>query len=534
MAGVVVRPVRQAARILVGENTALAAAQAALARAAAEEVVGLADEIRGFSGPFTVGDEVVEATASATGRVVAVSGAYTTSGVTGRTLFSASLTLDAPATATVTDAAHTLTYVNGVAAWPFLTAKLSGGNITNLVVKDASTSAVLVAGTDYIFDARTGAVGLAAAGSPRNVLVSYTTSKERYDLIYVDPFYAAPNVVKGVERTRDAAEVLPNIGTKMPGQTLIDMRLALYNARVTANSVELVKVWNIRHGIAREYERQFEADCRRNREAIRPLLNALEKGDDTTWSAMGDSITAMQSAVPSATEPDGPLRDVAKASGTDNTYLREGIIGTDLIDAVPGGFSNGGAETIHTRFGRTWELLLAASVRYTGAISYRNYSIAGTSADDAPLGMTNPTRLAAWAEDGSDCGIIATGMNDIPAVSGAGGETQFFNRIRSMIDAAYEGGKKGVIVWACSRPRGVAATDAHWLRVNRALRRAAETPGAGGRTAAFIDVSMIYYGEGAGSMGIALGDLCLANGFNHPGILQHYLEGLFGIRTIFG
>jgi hypothetical protein len=534
MPDVVVQPVSQPVIFQLGENTALAAQKATEAAASADEAAGYVDEILGFAGRYTIGDEVVDATAAATGRAVTVSGAYTTTGVNGRTPFSETVTLDAPATSTVTDAAHTLTYVNGIAAWPFLSTKLEGGNVTNLVVKDASTSAVLVAGTDYIADLRTGALGRATAGSPRNVLVSYTTSDERYDLIYVDPFYANVDVVKGTERTRDAAEVLPNIGTKMVGQTAIDMRLPLFNARVTASGVELVKLWNIRHGIAREYERQFEADRRRNQEAIRPLLNALEKGDDTIWSAMGDSITALQSAVPSATVPNGPLRDVAKASGTDNTYLREGIIGSDLVDAVPGGFNNGGVENIHTRFGRTWELLTAASVRYSGAIDYRNYSIAGTSADDAELGMTNPTRLAAWAGDGSDCGIIATGMNDIPAVSTAGGETQFFNRVRLMIDEAYEGGKKGVIVWGCSRPRGVAATDTNWLRVNRALRRAAETPGYGGRTAAFIDVSMIYYGEGAGSMGIALGDLCLANGFNHPGILQHKIEGEFGIRALFG
>ena len=451
-----------------------------------------------------------------------------------RKLFSGTIPIERPSISTVTDAPYTLSYVNGVAAWPFLPTKMPSGNLTTITVKDASTGAVLVEGADYVVDRRFGAFARATAGSARNVLISYATSQERYDLIYVDPEYLAVNVVKGGVGVRDAAERMPDSGTKN-GAPAIDMRLPLYYARVTFSSVELIKVWNLRDGIAREFEAQFHADQRRNRAALFPLLSALNKGANVVWSAMGDSITALQSQAPDRLAPNGPYRDRATASGTESTYLREGIINGALIDAIRSDYDNGDAAgATHTRFGRTWDLVTAATTRYSGTQSYRNYSIAGTNADDSNLGMTNPQRLAAWANDGSDVGVIATGMNDIPVLANAGGETQFFNRVRQMIDAAYSGGKKGVIVWGCSRPQSAAATDADWLKINRVLRRAAETPGVNGRTAAFIDLTMIEYGFGAGTLGVARADLCLANGYNHPGIRQHAIEGEIGRKLIFG
>lgn len=450
-----------------------------------------------------------------------------------RISFKGMVPIERPSISTVTDAPYSLSYVNGVAAWPFMPAKMPSGNLTTITVKDASTSAVLAEGIDYIVDRRFGAFARATAGNARNVLISYATSQERYDLIYVDPEFAAVNVVKGATSIRDAAERMPNAGTKVGGSTLIDMRLPLYYARVTFSSIDLIKVWNLRDGIAREFEAQFHADQRRNRAALLPLLSALDKGANTIWSAMGDSITAIQSQVPDRLTPNGPYRDRATATGTLNTYLREGIIGNDLVDAVPHTFENSdGAGAVHTRFGRTWDLVTDAANRFAGTPTYRNYSIAGTSSDDAPLGMTNPERLAVWANDGADGHIIATGMNDTAAVMGSPG--LFFNRIRQMIDAAYAGGSKGVIVWGCTRPQASAASDTVWLKVNRILRRAAETPGFGGRTAAFIDLSMIYYSYGAGTMGVAATDLTIANGFNHPGIRQHAIEGEFGRKLIFG
>lgn len=524
---IVIRPVTQPVEIKLGENTGEAARQAARARAAADEAMQAGTGL-------TTADEIETVTAGANDLAVSVSQGIIRRFGVDPVSFSGNVTLEAPATATVTDAPATLTYVNGVAAWPFLTAKLAHGNVTGLVVKDVTTEAVLTAGTDYVADLRFGALGLASSGSPRDVLVSYVGSAERYDLIYVDPEFASVGVVTGEEGIRDASERMPSTGTVPSGATLIDMRLPLYHARVTASSVDLVPVWNVRAGIARELERQVETDLRRNQEAIAPFLAALRNGQATTWSAMGDSITALQSDVPSTTVPNGAFRDRATASGTPNTYLREGVISSDLIDAIPSNFSNG-TGTNHTRFGRVWELLTEASSRYDGAITYRNYSIAGTNSDDSEFGMTNPTRLAAWAEDGSDLGIIATGMNDTDINDfTTGNPTVFFNRVRSMIEAKYAAGAKGVIVWGCSRPQTGAMSTALWLRINRVLRFAAQTPVASGRTAAFIDPVIISYGVGIGSLGLAEADLCLANGYNHPGIRQHAIEGLLGRRVIFG
>lgn len=521
MAGVTVRPVDRTVVIRSGENTAEAARQAELARIAADRAAA--------AGQVTVADEVTMADASVTGMTVTIGNGVLTRFGSAPVPFTGSISLAPPATVTVVDAPYQLTFVNGRVGWPFMTARLPHANITGLVVKDAGSGALLAAGVDYIADLRFGALARASAGAARNVLVSYTASPERYDLIYLDPEFAAIGVVRGQPGVRDAAERLPTIGTKPGSDSLIDIRIGLFLARVTATSVSLVKVWNIRDGVAREFETQASVDRRRNRAAIRPLLDALERGQPTAWSAMGDSITALQSQQPSRTAPNGPYRDVATASGTESTYLREGIIDGALIDAVRSNYDNGDAAgATHTRFGRTWSLVGEAAQRGAGAVSYRNYSIAGTNSDDSTLGMTNPERLAAWATDGAECGIIATGMNDMDM-----GSTLFFNRIRRMIDAKYAAGALGVIVWGCSRPQAGAAPLAEWLRINRILRRAAETPGWGGRTAAFIDPMLVSHGPGVGALGLDPADLCLANGYNHPGIRQHEVEGGLGIRLIF-
>ncbi|NYD91450.1 hypothetical protein [Sphingomonas melonis] len=211
-------------------------------------------------------------------------------------------------------------------------------------------------------------------------------------------------------------------------------------------------------------------------------------------------------------------------------YLREGIIGTDLIDAIPDNYDNGDAAGAnHTRFGRVWELAGAASGTFGGAVRYLNYSIAGTNSDDSYLGMNDPQRRAAWANDGGDVGIILDGMNSRQV-----GVTLLFNRIRQLIDVKYAAGAKAVIVWGCSRPNDIGPDVENFLKVNRVLRQAAMTPGWGGRTAAFIDPTLVSYGDGAGTMGIVPHDYCLANGASHPGIRQHRVEGELGRKLIFG
>lgn len=478
--------------------------------------------------PLSSTDQIVSANATVVGRSVAI-----TDGVIARygdrVPFQGTIALAAPPIVTVSDAPYTISYFNGQRYWSYLLTRTPHGNLLGLVVKDAASGAVLVEGVDYIVDRKLGGFARAAAGPARNVLISYTSSQERYDLICVDPEFQSLYAVQGGTGVRDASERMPDTGTKN-GQALIPMRLPLFYARVTFATIELVKVWNIRDGIAREYEGQFLADQRRNRQAILPFMRKLEAGQSTIWSAIGDSTTAFQSEDPDRLLPNGPYRDKATSNGTTYRYLREGIIGNDLIDAIPSNFSNGDPnDATHTRFGRVWEVIATAATAFGGAVDYRNYSIAGTNSDDSSLGMNDPQRRAAWANDGADLGIILDGMNSREV-----GVTLLFNRIRELIDAKYAAGAKGVIVWGCARPNDIGADVANFVKVNRVLRQAAMTPGWGGRTAAFVDTSLISYGEGLGSMGIVAQDYCLANGASHPGIRQNRVEGDFGWKVIFG
>jgi len=517
MADIIVKTVGKAFVVERGDAEAEAARQAVRAQAAADRAEAASIGVRAF-------DEVVAATPIVAGRTVSI-GDGRIARYDGVVPFGGSVTLDATASHVIVDEPHTLTFVNGQGYWSYLPARLAYGNVTQITVTDVASGAVLAESVDYILDRKLGALALKSAGPDRAVRISYTGSEERYDLICCDPEFHVLYKVPGGVGIRDAAERIPTTGTKN-GQSSIPMRMPLFHARTAGDRVDLVKLWNIRDGIAREYEAQVAADLRRNREAIRPFLQMVEAGQGTVWSSNGDSISAIQSEEPSLTVPDGPYRDRATAAGATYGYLREGIIAPSLIDAVRDDYDHGdGAGPVHTHFGRMWELVAACA----GPVTYRNYSVAGTNSDDSPDGMTDPARLAAWAQDGSDLGIILDGMNSRNV-----GVTLLFNRIRQLIDAKYSGGAKGVIVWGCSRPNDIGSDVTDFLTVNRVLRQAAMTPGWGGRTAAFIDPTLVSYGAGMGSMGIVATDYCLANAASHPGIRQHRIEGDLGRRVIFG
>ena len=242
MPDIVLFPQTKTISISLGESASEAARQAGLATTAAATAQSLVNTL----GSVPTSDEVIAAAGSTNGLTVTVAGGVIERLGSANVAFAGSVVLDPVPTTNAVNVAYQLTYTNGVGGWTFCSAKLADANITNLVVKDAASGAALALGVDYVADLRFGALALFAAGAARNVLVSYTASQERYDLIYVDPEFLEINVVKGTAAVRDAGERIPNTGTKPTPQTLIDMRLQLFHAKVTAAGVALVKVWNLR------------------------------------------------------------------------------------------------------------------------------------------------------------------------------------------------------------------------------------------------------------------------------------------------
>lgn len=341
----------------------------------------------------------------------------------------------------------------------------------------------------------------------------------RYDQLYYDALAGTFGVVAGTPRVDDAPEFIPQ--TAGPG------RLPVFNVRVTNVGISIVPVWNILNGEDRSLAGWLEQERNRSRKCIRRVRGMIARGDPLHVLAIGDSITALQSNFPALGDPpNGPLRDRAAAAGTATTYLRDKI-GDDIVDNIPlytavqNGMADDGIGAQHTRVGVVWKLLdqLVEKAGYTlgaGSLRYSNFAIAGQvsgsvcTGDDLQTWGTN-----AVAED-ADLVIYAFGMNELndPAtLANAIGAIKAFR-------AEGEDGEPGaeVIVLAPPRPRTLSVPG--WIFTHACLELAAREAGA-----AFVPTLPLYDDRTIGAMGMTGGDVCVANGINHPGLLEFDILG---------
>jgi hypothetical protein len=435
-------------------------------------------------------DSIVSATATVAGNNVTVSGVLNRRGTAVQ--FSATATLAAATTGTVTGEAHTIAFVSNQAYANNVGRGQQARERQRLVRHREGRRHADRLGTDYLLGAEHGIITKVGAGT-RAVTVDYTWSKRRYDVIALNPETLTLVVTQGTERVRDAAEFIPTPALPALGTAIA---LPLFNCRVVSGLVEPVPVWDVFSGQRRALITELAEDRRRARSVLRKTLAKLRQAATLTICGHGDSITAVGNGGGFAT-PNGVNRDIA-TTGFLNTG---GAVGSDVIAAQPlFDFSDGGG-TIHTKLGWNWTLASELTAAYGSPITYKNFGVNGENSTDG-FGATwfNPVKAL-----NADLYVVAFGMNELATTA-----TEVY--VASIAAALVAQGSEVIVVGVPRTNSEFGLLDSDWLACNRRLRRAAEATGA-----AFCDLTALYSDENLGALGILRKDMCQTNLYNHPG-----------------
>ena len=424
----------------------------------------------------------------------------------------ASLTIAAATTGSVASEARTLaTALNNYVAFAYAPAvgRLSNANVSDLVVSRVSDGAILSPVSDYQVNGPLGAVMRANAGVDVPVTVSYSWANSRYSLVYLDANTLQLGVIDGVEKARFASEFAPERGSSS--------RIPLAYVRVVGGAMSVHPVWAVRSDyVHRDVADQWEADRVRNARSMRSTLGALRSGKPVVGIFYGDSIVAMQNAVPPVSSPNGAARDRATSSG--------GYISIPpLTDAIPVYDFGDGAGQVHTKWGYARAMVAEMERAYGRAISVQNLGLGGSRSDSSATNGLDPARLAALTgliqaavSAGSQAFVLINfGMNEV-------GVATTEANVRQILDAIYAAGGDAIVAGVARRNLiDVGYTDDQWRFTNRALRQAAEyVSPATGKMAGFID-TVCLFDDAYNVLGLHRLDNCSANFTNHPGIREH-------------
>jgi len=411
--------------------------------------------------------------------------------------FGGTVSFASPATGSVIDEAVTISFVDkgyGTSS----TGLLANANISGVVVKDATTSDVLVENSDYVVNYPHGKIVRAAAGSDRAVLVSYDWSRRRYDMVVINPETLALSVLAGTAGNRDAQE-------RLPAMTSAD-QMPLFMARVTADDLELVPLWDAEDDRPRKYLPSLLRDMESSKRHLRPIIKKLEAGSPVSIAGYGDSIIGCPGISASATVPNGTTRDINAMFG--------GPIGSDLVSALTLYDQGDGGGAIHHHASHIRRAMDALADRYASTITYLNFGIGGTTSGSTGSNGSASTRLTALTSSAADLVIVGFGMNEL-------GQTTTAANVTAIAQACLSAGKKVVII-GVPRPNAIRGTsaDSAWRYTNRALARVAHY-----LDVAFVDFVSLYDDDCLSAMGLSRVDVCGANLFNHPGIYEYRVMG---------
>lgn len=439
------------------------------------------------------------------GRVIDLTGSVAQMEGTAQPFATSSVTLDSTAAGTDTVSNYTLKYTTSSAVWTNNpNAYLNRRYINSVVVTRVSDGAVLTQGTDYNYDADGGKLrGLQnIADFAVNVTFGYT--RERYDLIYINPFTLTVGVIKGAERDFDATEYLPSLPA---------MTDAVYSARVVGSAVTLVPVCDL-YGLAGDIFGTGDditilnrANCR----ALQKTITRVNRGLPVTLIGYGDSITALAVATAPQETPNGETRDSRAHLG--NTYPADTM--TSKYPGVIPDYGDGSSPSSnHLLIGWNWKLKAFFEQQKGLTVKYLNYGISGTTSTDGVA----PTRLGYVLAAGGNLMVLCFGMND-------GVTNALYSNMVSIITQAKAAGMD-VIVMPVPRTPDAANSrfgEADWLTVNRYVYLAARDAGA-----AYVPADWLVR-PGVGGLGIADVSYCNANLRNHPG---GYEMGMYGAALV--
>ncbi len=395
--------------------------------------------------------------------------------------------------------------------------RMPQANLSLVTVRDANTNALLVEGVDYLVGYEHGVVG-ALGGSTRSMRIVAAFKQRRYDGAFIDPETLTLSVVKGTGRIRDAQEFVP----PAPAATGARSPIRLCNVRL-AQGIEIIPTWDVDPdlGVRRPLAGQVARDMRHAARALVSTRSRAASGQAIVVASAGDSIVAQQIGSPSFTRtpPNGVYRD----RSVDEYLSQPGALGSDVLSTISLYDTGDGAGQAHTRLSVAWSVVQALQ-GYGSAVSYLNFCQGGTTSSQFLADTT-------WRD-----GVLNSGANLLIWHFGQNeeGDPDIEYRTKDMLSRAYA---RGMDVIIFTNPRKNAqfggSTRDGYLITCAALRRAAEwVDPATGRTAAFVDASVLYDDAQLGALGISRNDHSAANLFNHPGPFEIQTEGALAARIV--
>lgn len=416
-----------------------------------------------------------------------------------------SVVLDAATGTDVVDETLTLTAAGGAAkTYGYLTNRTLHADLANVVVKDAVTLDVLVKDTHYWVIEELGCFSLpGTVGAPRNVLVSYSYRKMRYDVVHYTPSTGAIGVTKGTERDRDQAEFIPAtpVGT-----------IPLFNIHVRRSGNIAVPVFDVVDGVRRSRRAEFEEEAARNRRLLRSVIKRQRAGLDSIHVSLGDSNFAQVGGAYSNAALQASANTVFHDRSKDvGGLLRSPAYGTDVLDSI------GAAGVLTTQYGPMWELKRAIEAAFPGTVTYKNRSIPGSNSTTGTYHGRDPVRLNAAVAENAHVAHIGFGQNEL-------GQDYTRDNIIAICQAFQAVGTIPVI-WGCFRPHAkdlhASHTTERWLKTQRLLREAAYAVGA-----PHISMLTLYADGEYGALGLSPYDHCAGTKDVHPGNREWKVIGL--------
>jgi hypothetical protein len=405
--------------------------------------------------------------------------------------FGSLLTLAPTSSGTETKNGVTLNFASSTAQWPSNSgnAWLGRKRLSGVSVVKASDSSTLNYGTDYNVDFYGGKLRGLINTTGYLVNATYTYTKERYDLIQVNPNTLAISVLQGTERDFDACEYKP-----LPSAGMVP----LYYVLVAGNSTELEPVyktfWNSGHGLGYSND-QFDID-RHNKRCLRKTIGRLAQGQNITLIGYGDSITAVSNIFNPNTTPNGTTRDI-------RAFLLPGY-GTDTMDSKYPGVDLGyGDGAVHLKIGWNWRLKEFFEDNYGITCNYLNFGVSGSNSSSG----VSSSRLNSVLAAGGNLMVLCFGMND-------NSSSVLYANMLSIIQQAKSSGMEVIVM---PIPRTPNTEDGRyivsdWRFMNRQIYHAAIDGGA-----AFVPAHWLTEDYSRGGMGLVTTSLCAADLRNHPG-----------------
>lgn len=343
--------------------------------------------------------------------------------------------------------------------WVFIPCKLPARNISTL--KLYKENRLLIEGKDYFLD-KQGAVASLKQKKTFEVKAQFTFIPERYDSIFLNLKTGELEYVSGQERDIDAEEYIP---------VCQNNTLRMFNVLITGKTFEVLPVYQKQNPIINGN--------------IDATLKKINEGKPIKICGYGDSITAIQSQVPSY-KPNGKFRD-----RPENYFMR---YPKDTLSKIKLYDFNEGAGKVHCKIAWNWFLLDFLEKKYGTKINYLNFGIGGSQSSSGLY----PPRLKAAIASEPDLVVLAFGMNEL-------GSSDTKENIFKIIQAFKNYGSD-VIVMGVPKINGNRKNMiSSWEKTNAILKKIAHK-----NNCPFVDTRKIC-------LGITPNHMSSANLFNHPG-----------------